>query len=118
MIGKKGTAFKYTFVWSKLYSFVDTKFFIIITCKKVEEPQITHTYFIVTTRSEQLSWLINIRYWKIVVRETGIRASCDTITNTKFYMNAICPGWKMTEWIKNKWTESVPTLLRDVLLEL
>ena len=34
---------------------LDTKFFLIITRNKVEEPQITDTDFMVTTHSGQLS---------------------------------------------------------------
>ena len=104
MIGKKATAFKYTLPWPKLYRFVDSKFFIIITYNKVEETQITDTEIMVTTHSGPLSLLIKIRYWKIVVRETGIWAAPNTVKNEKFYRNVIFPGWKMTEWTKNKWT--------------
>ena len=96
-IGKKAAAFKYTLVWSKLYSFVDTKFFIIAIYNKVEEHQITQKEFMVTTHSGQLSWLVKIRYSKIVVMETGIWAPPNTIKNGKFYRNVISPGWKMTE---------------------
>ena len=71
----------------------------------------------VTTHSGQLSWLITIRYSKIVVMETRIWASPDR-KNTKFYRNVISPGWKMTEWTKNKWTESASILLTDIPLEL
>ena len=45
VIAKKETAFKYTLVWSKLHNFVDTKFFIIITYKKVKQPQIRHRFY-------------------------------------------------------------------------
>ena len=51
MIVKKTTASRYTLVWSKLYSFVDTKIFMIRTYNPVEQLQITDTDFIVTTDS-------------------------------------------------------------------
>ena len=51
MIGKKATAFKYPLGGSNLYSFVDTKVFIIIQYNPVEEAQITDTDFMVTTYS-------------------------------------------------------------------
>ena len=55
MIGKKATAFNYKIFASKLSSFVETKFFIIITYNKVKEPEITDTDFMVTTHSGELS---------------------------------------------------------------
>ena len=67
----------------------------------------------VTTHSGQLSWLISIRYWKKVVMDTGISASPYKIKNKKFYKN-ISSGWKKTESTKNKWTESVATVLRNI----
>ena len=103
-LAKKTTAFKYTLAWSKLYSFVDIKFFIVITYNKVEEPQITDTEFMVTIHSGEFSLLIKTTYWKRVVSETGIWAFPKTIKNRKFYRNVISPGPKLTEWTKNKWT--------------
>ena len=111
MIGKKVTPFNYTLPWSKSYNFVDTKYLTIISFNKVEEPQITDTDFMVTTHSGQLSRLIKIRYWKIVVSERGIWTSPNTTKNGEFYRNVISPGSKMTEWTKNKWTCSAATFL-------
>ena len=98
--------------------FVEQRWLAIISLNKVEEPQITDTDFMVTTHSGQLSRLIKIRYWKIVVSETGIWTSPNTIKNGEFYRNVTSPGSKMTEWAKNKWTYSAATLLGEVLLEL
>ena len=102
MIGKKATCFKYTLLWLKLYSFVPTKFFIFLTYNQVEELQLTDTDFMVITHSGQLSQLINIRYWKKVVTETGIQECHSTIKYTSFYINIISPEWKKTESLMNK----------------
>ena len=72
----------------------------------------------VKNHSRQLSWLINIRYWKKVVMETGIWESANTIENPKCYRNVFPQAWKKTESTKNKWTKSAGTLLSDVLLGL
>ena len=65
-----------------------------------------------------MSWLIKIRYSKIVLTETEIWASPNTIKSGKFYKNVISPEWKMTEWTKNKGTYSAATLLGEMLLGL
>ena len=118
---KKARTFKYTLVWSKLYGLVDFKFLLIITINPVEEPsrtQITDIDFMVTNHSGQLSWLINIRYWKRVVMETGTWESANTIKNPICYRNVFSHASKKIESTKNKWTEGAGTLLSDVLLRL
>ena len=80
--------------WSKLYSFLDTNFFTIITYKKAKEPELTDTDFMATTHSGHLSWLITIRYWKQVVVETGISASPNTIEIKNFIGTLFLQGEK------------------------
>ena len=115
---KKATTFKYRLVWSTVYSLVDTKLFLITAFNSLEEPQIADTDFMVTNHSGQFSWLINIRYCKKVVLETGISESQNTIKNTKFYSNVFFHGWRKMESTKNKWAESAAALLSDILLGL